>query len=404
MRIALVSREYPPATAKGGIGSQTYLKAHGLAARGHDVTVVSHSATRERRESGDGAVRVVRIPGLGSRMDVNSEAVEWLTYSAEVAVEIASLHAREPLDIVDFPEWGGEGYCYLLNRADWNSNPLVVVQIHGPMAMFSELLGWPAAGSDLHRVGTEMEGTSLRLADSVFTSSGYSADWCRNRYGLARDRIPTIHTGVDLRHFAPRAGQNGTKLLILFAGRITRSKGVLELMEAVCRLAPAFPGLRLRMLGNGDPPVLRELRAIAERSGLPEILELAGFVSREELPDELNRACVFAAPSVCEGGPGFVYLEAMACALPVIACEGTGVEEVISPGENGLLVRPGDVDALEVALRQLLSDEEFRRRLGQGARAYAEQEADHSTCIRRLEEFYTEIVARDRACAGVHTT
>ena len=73
MRICLVSQEYPPDTASGGIGSQTYAKAHGLASRGHEVTVLSASRTEARRERRDGQVRVIRIPGFHPRMDLNTE-------------------------------------------------------------------------------------------------------------------------------------------------------------------------------------------------------------------------------------------------------------------------------------------------------------------------------------------
>ena len=89
-----------------------------------------------------------------------------------------------------------------------------------------------------------------------------------------------------------------------------------------------------------------------------------------ELPEHLSRAHVFAAPSLYEGGPGFVYLEAMACGLPVIACAGSGAAEVVFPGENGLLVPPGDVDALADALRQLLGDAIGRAEMGERARRY----------------------------------
>ena len=79
MRIALVSQEYPPETAHGGIGSQTHLKAHGLAARGHDVHVISHSADAARHDYDDGRVRVTRIPGADGRLPIHTDVVRWLT-------------------------------------------------------------------------------------------------------------------------------------------------------------------------------------------------------------------------------------------------------------------------------------------------------------------------------------
>jgi glycosyltransferase involved in cell wall biosynthesis len=390
MRIALVSQEYPPETAKGGIGSQTYAKAHGLVARGHEIHVISRSPDRTRREYRDEQVWVTRIAGFCDRLPVHTLPADWLTYSAAVAAEVAGLHARRPLDIVDFPEWGGEGYVHLLNRTPWNSIPSVV-QIHGPMILFAHTIGWPEQDTDIYRVGIEMEGTCLRQADAVFSSSAYSRDWCVRHYGLDPGRIPVLHTGVDTRVFYPRPVSKEARPTIVFAGRITRNKGVDILVEAACRLGKEFPMLRLRLLGKGCDDLLRDLRACAVHHGLPDILELPGFVHRSELPEQLSRAHVFAGPSRCEGGPGLACLEAMACGLPVVVTEGTGVAEVVVPGETGLLVPPGDVDALARGLRSLLSDSPTCAAMGRRARDYAREQGDSQGCLDRIEAFYATV-------------
>lgn len=399
MRIALVSREYPPFNAKGGIGSQTLLKARGLVSRGHQVHVVTRSADNQAHDDEDGPVHVLRIPGIDGRMAVQTEAVEWLTYSAEVAAAVSKLHQDYTLDLVDFPEWGGEGYIFLLNRSEWNSTPRTVVHIHGPLAMFAHLMNWPERSSDFYRVGSEMEGASLRLADAAFASSCYSADWCARHYGLDRSRIPTLHAGVDIRLFRPGLAPKEERLTILFAGKVTQSKGVVELAEAVCLLAKEFPGLLLRLLGNVDEAMRTKLTSMAAESGPSDLLRFEGFVPRDRMPEEMCRAHVFAAPSRCEGGPGFVYLEAMACGLPVVACRGTGAEEAVNE-EVGALVRPGDVTALANALRRLLIDAVYRDRVGRQARSVMEREADSEVCVGRIESFYSSVLARPIEVAG----
>lgn len=390
MRIALVSQEYPPQTAHGGIGTQTHLKAHGLAARGHEVHVVSHSTDGARHEYRDSGVSVTRIPGPDSRLAVHTDSVRWLAYSVEVADAVARLHARAPLDVVDFPEWASEGYVHLLNRTEWNRVP-TVIHLHGPLVMFAHALGWPATDSELFRVGIEMERTCLRLADAVFSSSRCSAEWCARHYGLDAGKIPVLHTGVDTKLFRPGDEVKAERPTIIFVGKVARNKGADGLVDACCQLAREIPGLRLELLGRGEPGFVAGLRACAEAAGFPDLLELPGFVRREELPARLARSHVFAAPSVYEGGPGFVYLEAMACGLPVIACSGSGASEVVRPGENGLLVPPGDVGSLAAALRELLSDPERRVSMGRTARRYVEAEADGRDCIRRLERFYADV-------------
>jgi glycosyltransferase involved in cell wall biosynthesis len=391
MRVCLVSQEYPPETASGGIGAQTYLKAHGLARLGHEVVVISASPDVRHAERQDGPVRVVRIAGYDDRMPLNTELARWLTYGAEVAAALATLHALTPFDIVDFPDWGSEGYVHLLNRAEWATIP-TVIQLHGPLVMFAHAMGWPELNSELYRVAVEMEGTCLRLADAVFSSSACSADWCARYYGLARERIPVLHTGVDIRLFHPDAGPKDERPTIVFVGRVQPAKGADLLVDAACELAQAYQGLQLRLIGLGEPEFVQQLRARAAACGRPGLLDCPGFVATSELPAQLSRAHVFAGPSIYEPGPGFVYLEAMACGLPVVACETGGAAEAVRHQETGFLVPPQDAGALAAALRRLLASPELRKQMGDRGRLVVEAEADSEVCLRRLETFYQTVV------------
>jgi glycosyltransferase involved in cell wall biosynthesis len=399
LRVCLVSQDYPPETAHGGIGTQTYLKAHGLAALGHEVHVVSRSSDERTHHAGDGPVRVTRVPGLEGRLEVNTPVVDWLTYSTQVAAAVADLHAQRPLDLVDFPEWGCEGYVHLLNRTEWNSIA-TVVHLHGPLVMFSHAIGWPEADSEFYRVGSAMEAACLRLADRVFSSSRCSAEWAAKHHGVDAGRVPVLHTGVDTDLFRPRRVPRDGRPTVVFVGNLSRNKGVEVLVDAACAVAPEFPGLRVKLIGRGKPAFAEELADAASAAGRPDLLEITGFVAREVLPAHLCAADIFAAPSSYEGGPGFVYLEAMACGLPVIGCSGSGAAEVVTPGETGLLVPPHDRARLADALRHLLGDAETRRTLGAAARRYVEREADSRACVRRLAAFYASVVEEHAAAAG----
>lgn len=393
MRIALVSQEYPPETAKGGVGSQTYLKAHGLVQRGHQVHVISQMprATPGRfiKYSWDDGVQVTRTMGFVERMPLWTEAATWLTYSAEVAVSLAELHAHAPLDLIEFPEWGGEGYIHLLNQNEFHHIPSVI-HLHGPMAMFGHALGWPELDSEFYRVGVEMEKTCLRLADAVFSSSQCSIDWCRKHYDLPHQNVPVIHTGVDTHLFSPQSGSEEARPTVVFVGRIAPNKGVELLLEACMRLLPEVPELQLRLIGTGNAEVVRRLTQKAP----PGLLDMPGFIAGPQLAREFRRAHVFAAPSVYEGGPGFVYLEAMACGLPAIGCSGSGVTEIIEQDVNGLLVPPNDVEALVAALRAVLLDPDKRHRLGAAAREFVLQNAERESCLDMIEQFFRSVVER----------
>src|SRR5205823_11091861 len=136
-------------------------------------------------------------------LDPYTETVLWLSYSTEVAIAVKDLNSRIPLDLVVFPEYGGEGYIHLLNQTQWNHIP-TIVHIHGPLVMFAHTMDWPELNSEFCRVGSMMESTSLRLADAVSASNICSAGWCVKHYGLDGSKIPVLYTGIDTSLFYPR--------------------------------------------------------------------------------------------------------------------------------------------------------------------------------------------------------
>ena len=385
MRLILVSQEYPPETAHGGIATQTHLKAHGLAALGHRVTVLSHSVDGRRSVRMDGDVEVTRIPGP----DANSEAERWRSYSEAVADELRWLTSTAEIDIIDCPEYCAEPYAYLRDRT--RSSPRVLVHVQGPLAMLAETIGWPERDSELFRVGTEMESYCLRNADAVYASGDFSLDRCRRAYGLALDDAPTIHMGVDTRRFSPDPARRRSDPTIVSVGRIAASKGSTLLVEAACRVARSVPRLTLALYGRVDDAFRVHLESLAAEDGSPDLIEWHGEVDRDRLPGALASGHVFASPSFTEGGPGFVFLEAMACGVPVIGCSGSGIEETVDP-DTGILVPPGDLEALTEGLQRLLLDPELGARLGTRARTAVVSRWETSACAARLESFYRSIL------------
>lgn len=386
MKIALVSQEYPPAPTSGGIGSQTEAKATGLSRLGHTVTVVTHSAGGRRHVEDVDGVRVLRLPGPDTVMPVRADAVRWLVWSGIVAAELARMTGTGRPDVVEFPEWASEGYVHLLNRG-WDILP-TVVQLHGPLVMFAGALGWPAAGSDLYKVGRHMERTCLELADLVYSSSETSLNWVRREHGLELRDAPVLHTGVDTDLFAP--GAESDLRTVVSVGKLSPSKGVRSLVDACCALLPEVPQLRLRLVGDGAEDFRAELAATAATSGLP--LEFCGYLPRQSLPDVLRGAHVFAAPSPYEGGPGLVLLEAMACGLPVVACCGSGASENIRDGRTGRLVAPHNSEDLTKVLRDLFLDPDGAARIGRAGRAHVSRTASTHRALLSLVDVYERTV------------
>lgn len=156
--------------------------------------------------------------------------------------------------------------------------------------------------------------------------------------------VRVIPGGVDLPDAVEAEAEPPS---VLYAGRLSPEKGVLELVEA----ADGIP-----LVVAGDGPL---------RARVPGAL---GFVPHEDLERLYGRAAVVACPSYREGF-GVACAEAMAHGRPVVASAVGGLLDLVEDGETGILVPPGDVAALRAALRRLLDDPALRRRMGDAGRA-----------------------------------
>jgi glycosyltransferase involved in cell wall biosynthesis len=163
---------------------------------------------------------------------------------------------------------------------------------------------------------------------------------------LGARTVRVIPSGVDV---PETVGEPDEPPHVLYAGRLSEEKGVLELVEAA-------QGLPLVVAGDGP---LRE-----------QVPGALGFVAHDELLRLYERAAVVVCPSRREGF-GVVCAEAMAHGRPVVACAVGGLLDLVVDGETGLLVPALDPAALRAALERLLGDAELRRRLGDAGRARA---------------------------------
>ena len=197
-----------------------------------------------------------------------------------------------------------------------------------------------------------------------------------------------IHLGIDTDRFSPKPVEKEKRLTVVFIGKIVQNKGVEELIKAIVALAENFPSLQLLIYGRVDPAFQNFLIELAKKSEKPDLIKFEGFIASEDIPKTLSKAHVLAAPSHYEGGPGFVYLEAMSCGLPVVGCTGSGIDEIIVSVENGILVPPKNTEAITEALKNLLENETYREMLGANARSYALNQADSRNCLKKSEEFY----------------
>jgi len=185
----------------------------------------------------------------------------------------------------------------------------------------------------------------LERARLTICASNALADSARE---LGAKAVRVIPSAVEL---PERVGEPADPPEVLFVGRLSPEKGILDLVQAA-------DGIPLTVAGDG--PL---------RDRVPGAL---GFVQHTELPPLYERAAVVAVPSHREGF-GVACAEAMAHARPVVASAVGGLLDLVVDGETGVLVPPRDVPALREALERLLADPDLRRRLGEAGRARVQE-------------------------------
>ena len=397
MKICLVSQEYPPESADGGIGTLTWIKARGLARAGHTVHVLSvggEDAPPLATKEADGVI-VHRMRPPCADFPVYDNATYLLGYTWHVLGALCKLMERTTFDVLDFPEYGFEGAAYQIDRGVWNFVP-TVVELHGSLGMFADRFGWPEKGSPFHRLGTAMEALSITQADVVMSCSASIAEIVSRDYGVPRETIEVVHAGVDADMFSPDpAGAWPARPTIVFAGKIVENKGVHHLVEAVLRLRKKFPELLLRILGTSRRGLGETLRERVATARAERHVEFAGFIDYALLPDCYRQATAVCLPSEYEAMSN-VYLEGMACGKPVIGSNAGGGSEAIINGVTGLTVPPNDVDALTAALDRVLGDAALQKRMGAEGRRRVEEYWTTEKFIQRVLAVYEKAIVRGK--------
>jgi phosphatidyl-myo-inositol alpha-mannosyltransferase len=192
-----------------------------------------------------------------------------------------------------------------------------------------------------------------------------------------------LPNGVLLPDSAPA---NGREHRIVFAGRHETRKGLHVLLRAWPEIRRRT-GLRLAVAG-ADPLAVRLLLT---RLRIPDDgIDVLGFLSQEELTETLLSSKALVAPSLGQESFGMVLTRAYACALPVVASDIPGYREVLDP-RAAVSVPPGDVEALTLAVGELVADEPAREAKGEAARELALERYSWPRLARRLEEIYATV-------------
>jgi len=384
VRVLLMAWNFPPAV--GGIETVARHLADGLPGCGLDVFTIARHAPEG---SDDPVIRRPERPGLAAyQLFAWREAWRRLrAVGAEVIVCAG---------IVNAP------VAWCLSR--WFSIPYVLL----------------AHGSDVAHGGwwyRRVMGFLFRQAAGVPANS-HPTRYLLEGIGCRPERIRVIHPGVDVERFQElgdaelqawrlRHQVRGRRVL-LTTGRLIRRKGILEFIEQVLpALVRRYPDL-IYVVAGGDATASlvhaeRLLETIGRRVGqlgLQDSVRLLGHVPDDTLREWYYLADLFVLPAIPVPGDvegfGIVFLEAALARTPAVATRLGGIPDAVEPGQSGVLVNPGDPEALTRAIVELLDDPGRLVALGGSARQRVLDRFAWPAIVRSYADFIGEVVARSR--------
>jgi colanic acid/amylovoran biosynthesis glycosyltransferase len=239
----------------------------------------------------------------------------------------------------------------------------------------------------------------FRTADRIVAEGPHMAEvLCA--MGAPAERVRVVHLGIPMERFPFRErrapASAGDPVIGLIAASFREKKGIPFALEAMARVAPRHPGLRLRIIGDG--PMRREIEISIARLGLGQRVALLGYQPYPVYRRELDQAHFLMAPSITardgdtEGGAPVCLLEAQASGLPIIATYHCDIPEVTRPGGSALLAPERDSEALASCLGLLLDHPERWGEMGGIGRSHVEAEFNIRTQVGKMSELYREIL------------
>ncbi len=372
MKIALVSPyDYP---YPGGVTEHIkYLDQH-FRALGHDTRIIAASSTDEEVLSD----HVIKVSGAVSSVPFSGSTAR-ITLSPQVYRRVKAILKNEKFDVVHVHEPGVPMLSLVVLR---HSHALNVGTFH---AYRESNALYEVAGPLLQRMFKRMDGR-IFVSDVV---REYVTRYFPGDYTI-------IPNGIDCARFSspkiePIARFNDGRPNILFVGRMEKRKGFRHLIRAYPHIKEAVPDARLLVVGaysdREKAPFLRYARAHRLHG-----IHFVGYVSPEELPRYHRTATLLCAPSTGFESFGIVLLEAMAAGLPIVASDIAGYRSVVQGCEQGILVPPGDGQAIAQAAITLLQNPALRAQMGDCGRRTAVR-YDWSIIAKQVLDYYERLMA-----------
>ncbi len=381
MKVSLFTNEYPP-NIYGGAGVHVDYLARFLAR----LVEVEVRTFGEQNDLEGNNPQAIGFPGWELLRQGKQPFAKVLQ---TLAVNLAFNNKPLEADVVHCHTW----YTFF---AGFLAKILYSVPLVVTMHSLEPLRPWKEEqlGSG-YSLSSWIERNGVEQADRIIAVSAEMKEDIIKAYRIPSERVVVIHNGIDLEQYRPtkdRSYLEGRGIdypYLLFVGRISRQKGIIQLLEALERLDQV--NLILCASSPDTPELEREVREKVSRN--PRIKWINEMVSKEKVIQLYSHAEAFICPSIYEPF-GIINLEAMACKAPVIASRVGGIKEVVVDGETGFLVSPDNPGELAEKISQALNNPELMAKFKENGRKRVEQYFSWESIANRTVDLYHQ-VSRD---------
>lgn len=344
MKILMWTSFYLPSI--GGLEIATHRLGRQLIKMGHEISVITNhpSGEIEKKYSIDG----VEILSFGMMRALQKYD---LKHIKEIIEKILHKIAEFKPEIIHIHGWH-ESYCFYQDRVLSTYKGPVVITIHGLLEQEHY--------RTLHCLRLWQRAKSVTTVSNAVIAS-------LKKQAISHHSLKYIYNGLEISDdYKPLENKKNPHILML--GRLADEKGFEIAFYAIQKLAIQYPYLKASLVGGG--PLFEELYQLRASLNLESYIELLDFVRPDRVFEYVDAADIVVIPSLYESFC-LVALEAAMRARPVVANNVEGLAEVVSHGETGLLVPPGNVVLLAKAIEDLLLNFEKRKNYGLNARARA---------------------------------
>ena len=282
-----------------------------------------------------------------------------------------------------------EGNAVRLLKKEYHLQMPIAVQVHDPNVY---------KGAYIH--AQFIKQIFYRQCQKVYMDCDYCIGVSNMVSDLIRPCLPlessykviTSYNGYNPNIFNTQQTQRDSEISpirILFVGNLIEWKGIRTLIHAYCQCYALFSTpTELWVLGKGI--LEKEMKIIIQDYHMEEHIFFKGYVLPEKVASYMKQCHIYAMPSTFEGF-GCVYLEAMACGLPCIACSGQGISEIMQNRDVGILIPPNDLHALKDSLLKLVNHSELRHQYKNNITSLI---ANHTwdSAVKPIEEIYRQSI------------